>query len=167
MGGSLENRSRLLLEVVAAVRAVVGPSFAISVKLNSGDFQQGGFTPDEAVHVSCLLERAGIDLLEISGGNYESGIFGDGDGDGGSGDAADLAAGRRGKRSTTVAREAYFLKYAVAVRNALRTLPVMVTGGWRSLAAMESALGKGAAASPAVPRRQPTVAPAAALPFVL
>ena len=74
-GGSLENRARALLETVRAVRAAVGKDFSVSVKLNSSDFQKGGFMPEEAVQVAEWLEQEGIDLLEISGGNYESGIF--------------------------------------------------------------------------------------------
>src|SRR5690606_8455492 len=70
-GGSLENRARLLFEVYAAVRSVVGTDFPISVKLNSADFQRGGFTEDESVQVVQWLSQAGVDLLEISGGNYE------------------------------------------------------------------------------------------------
>lgn len=50
-GGSLENRVRLLVEIYRDIRTEVGPHFAISVKLNSADFQQGGFTPEEAVQV--------------------------------------------------------------------------------------------------------------------
>ena len=70
-GGSLENRSRLLLSVVRAVRHEVGREFPICVKLNSADFQRGGFEAAESEQVALILEREGIDLLEISGGSYE------------------------------------------------------------------------------------------------
>lgn len=50
-GGSLENRARFLLEAVAAARAAVGPGFPISVKLNSADFQKGGFDFDECLQI--------------------------------------------------------------------------------------------------------------------
>src|SRR5262249_30645805 len=71
-GGDAERRARFLLEIVRAVRAAVGPAFPIGVKLNSADFQRGGFTIDEAMDVARALDAAGVDLLEVSGGNYES-----------------------------------------------------------------------------------------------
>ena len=108
----------------------MGPKFPISVKLNSADFQQGGFSPAEAVAVSAMLEEAGgMDLLEISGGNYEAGIF-------------EEATQREheGRRESTVKREAYFLQYAIDMKKALKTTPVLVTGGWRSKKFMEQAI---------------------------
>jgi 2,4-dienoyl-CoA reductase-like NADH-dependent reductase (Old Yellow Enzyme family) len=126
-GGSLEGRARLLLEVVRAVRARTGASFTLSVKLNSADFQVGGFSEDGALEVIRWLDAEGIDLLEISGGNYES-------------PALLLGPGRR---ESTVAREAYFLEFARRVRGVSR-LPLMLTGGFRSSAAMEAALAEDA-----------------------
>ncbi len=128
-GGSLENRARLLLDTVAAVREATGPSFLISVKLNSADFQRGGFAEDDSLKVVAMLEQAGIDLLEISGGNYEAPeMFRTGQPD--------------PRRASTVAREAYFLAFAERVRTVAK-LPLMVTGGFRSRAAMEAALAAG------------------------
>lgn len=134
-GGDLANRARLLLEVVQAVREAVGPSFPIAVKLNSADFQQGGFSPAEAVQVSTMLEQQGhLDLLEISGGNYESGIF----------EATpQREKEREGQMASTVKREAYFLEYAIEIKKALKTTPVMVTGGWRAKKFMEQAVSNG------------------------
>ncbi|KAF0845206.1 NADH:flavin oxidoreductase/NADH oxidase family protein [Nocardia caishijiensis] len=110
-GGSLQNRARLLLEIVHAIRSVVSPRFAVAVKLNSADFQRGGFGPADAQTVIGMLATAGTDLVEISGGNYESPAM--------SGRPAD---GR------VAAREAYFLDLAA---NLARTsvLPLMLTGG--------------------------------------
>lgn len=71
-GGSLENRARFLLETIEAVRNAVGAAFPVAVKINSSDFQKGGFTHEEAVTVAGWLDDAGLDLLEISGGNYEN-----------------------------------------------------------------------------------------------
>ena len=70
-GGTLENRARALLESVRAVRLAVGPDFPVGVKLNSADFQRGGFDFDESLQVAKWLEAEGVDLLEISGGTYE------------------------------------------------------------------------------------------------
>ncbi|MHA5870356.1 oxidoreductase, partial [Pseudomonas aeruginosa] len=71
-GGSLENRARLLLEIVRAVRAEVAPGFAVAVKLNSADFQRGGFSADDAREVVRMLDGLGVDLVELSGGSYEA-----------------------------------------------------------------------------------------------
>lgn len=129
-GGSLENRARFLLDTVAAVRDAVGPSFAISVKLNSADFSKGGFSHEDSLQVAEWLSDAGIDLLEISGGTYEKlALMGD--------DADDTAA------SSSQHREAYFLKYAEGIRKVTR-IPLAITGGFRSHAAMQQALDSGA-----------------------
>ncbi|OBA84395.1 2,4-dienoyl-CoA reductase [Mycobacterium sp. 1164966.3] len=110
-GGSLENRARLLLETVRAVRAAVSPSFAVGVKLNSADFQRGGFDADDARKVIDMLAPLGVDLVEVSGGSYESPAM--------SGRPAD---GR------TAAREAYFLELAAELAT-VSPIPLMLTGG--------------------------------------
>jgi 2,4-dienoyl-CoA reductase-like NADH-dependent reductase (Old Yellow Enzyme family) len=125
-GGDAAGRMRFLLEVLAAVRAATGPTFTVGVKLNSADFQRGGFGEDDALLVVRALDQAGIDFLEISGGNYESpALFGVGVG------------------SSTARREAYFLDFARRVRQ-VSSVPLLVTGGFRSAAAMEEALASGA-----------------------
>jgi 2,4-dienoyl-CoA reductase-like NADH-dependent reductase (Old Yellow Enzyme family) len=132
-GGSLENRARLLLETVRGVRSAVGPDFPVSVKLNSDDFRKGGFSHEDCLGVVALLNAASIDLLEISGGNYEQprllGI------EGRPGDAVPV-------RPSTRVREAYFFEYAATIRPVAR-MPLMVTGGFRSRLAMEAALASG------------------------
>ncbi|MFY2764172.1 NADH:flavin oxidoreductase/NADH oxidase family protein [Arenimonas sp. MALMAid1274] len=132
-GGSLANRARFLLETVRAVRAAVGPDYPVSVKLNSDDFRKGGFSHEDCLGVVGLLNGAGIDLLEISGGNYEQprllGVSGRDD------DAVQV-------RASTRVREAYFLDYAAAIRR-VATMPMMVTGGFRTRAGMEAALASG------------------------
>ncbi|MFA5631568.1 MAG: FAD-dependent oxidoreductase [Porticoccaceae bacterium] len=69
-GGSLENRTRFLLEIVAAVRAAVGPEIGIGVKINGEDYlaEEGAFTIAECVEVSRMLERAGVDYLAVTAG---------------------------------------------------------------------------------------------------
>lgn len=133
-GGSLENRARLLLEVVRAVRAAVGSGFAVAVKLNSADFQKGGFTNADCLRVVRWLNDCNIDLLEISGGSYEQPRLLGHEGD------ADKAEDTR--RESTRRREAYFLEYAALIREQTR-MPLMVTGGFRSRAAMIEALASG------------------------
>ena len=70
-GGDLAGRARFLLAAVAQTRAAVGPDFPISVKINSADFQRGGFSFEDSQIVVRWLDEAGVDLVEISGGNYE------------------------------------------------------------------------------------------------
>jgi len=130
-GGPLENRARLLLEIVRATRRAVGDDFPLSVKLNSADFQKGGFDLPDCVRVAGWLAGEKIDLLEISGGTYEQPkLFGY------QGRAASAA---EPQRTSTRRREAYFLEYAREIRAAY-PLPMMVTGGFRSRAAMAEAL---------------------------
>lgn len=132
-GGSLERRARLLVEIVRATRRATSRDFTLSVKLNSSDFQKGhgGFGQDEAIRVIELLGDEGIDLLEISGGTYESmALFG-------------LDDTGKPQKASTRAREAYFLDFAKTARAHAR-MPVMLTGGMRSRAGMDEALGSGA-----------------------
>ena len=124
-GGSLENRARLLLEVVRAVRAAVSPEFCVGVKINSADFQRGGFDASDARQVIEWLNDEKVDLVELSGGSYEAPAM--------QGDARD---GR------TLAREAYFLEFAREMREAAR-MPLMVTGGIRRLPVAEQVLDSG------------------------
>ncbi|MEA3263182.1 MAG: NADH:flavin oxidoreductase/NADH oxidase family protein [Pseudomonadota bacterium] len=135
-GGALENRARFLREVVKATRAAVGPRFAISVKLNSADFQKGGFAFEDSQTVAGWLAEDGVDLVEISGGTYEQprllGIEGL------------EPVEQPGVKASTLAREAYFVDFALAMKEAVK-VPLMVTGGFRSRAAMEEALARGAA----------------------
>jgi 2,4-dienoyl-CoA reductase-like NADH-dependent reductase (Old Yellow Enzyme family) len=126
-GGSLENRARLLLDVVRAVRRAVSPQFCVSVKLNSADFQRGGFDADDACQVIVWLNEQRIDLLELSGGSYEAPAM--------QGEARD---GR------TLAREAYFLEMAAELASVAH-MPVMVTGGIRRLAIVQQVLDSGIA----------------------
>ena len=70
-GGSIENRSRLMLRIIEGCRAALGDDFPIAVKLNSADFQKGGFSDLDSVKVAKFLDDAGVDVIEISGGTYE------------------------------------------------------------------------------------------------
>lgn len=135
-GGSLENRSRLLIEIVRAVRVAIGADRILSIKLNSSDFQKGGFSFEDCQGVVELLDAESVDLLEISGGNYEQ----------------PRMMGMNGLeplfeddvRDSTRAREAYFMQYAARVIESTGS-PVMVTGGFRTRTAMDAALNEGVA----------------------
>lgn len=125
-GGSLENRARLLLSIIDAVREAVGPRYPVSLKLNSTDFQQGGFSLEESVQVVQWLNDRTLDLLEISGGTYEQLVF-------------FKNQSPSNIRASTHRREAYFLEYAKSIK-AVAKMPVMVTGGFRSQQGMMDAI---------------------------
>jgi 2,4-dienoyl-CoA reductase-like NADH-dependent reductase (Old Yellow Enzyme family) len=123
-GGTPEKRRRFLMAVYEEIRSQVGPQFPVGIKLNSADFQRGGFTEEESLATVRALVDAGIDLVEISGGTYETGVA-------------------KPQKSSTRAREAYFIEFAEKVR-ALCRVPLMVTGGFRTAAGMNAALRSGA-----------------------
>lgn len=125
-GGTLKNRARLVLSVVRSVKAVTGEKFVIAVKLNSSDFQKGGFSHEDSVEVAKMLQGEGIDFLEISGGNFEMPV----------------SYQYSSIKESTHSREAYFLDYAREIKAAL-SIPIMVTGGFRTVSLMESALADG------------------------
>ena len=124
-GGSLDNRMRFVREIYQAIRAQVGDSFAIGIKLNSADFQRGGFSEEDSMIVAETLAGEGIDLIEISGGNYES--------------PAMMGAKASNTSNSSLDREAYFLTYAEKIRQRI-DVPLVVTGGFRSRSAMNQAL---------------------------
>ncbi|NHB56606.1 NADH:flavin oxidoreductase/NADH oxidase family protein [Acinetobacter shaoyimingii] len=121
-GGTAEKRRKFVLEIYNAIREKVGADFTIAIKLNSADFQRGGFTEEESLDTILALEKAGIDLIEISGGTYEKPI---------------MQLGQ--VKASTRSREAYFLDFAEKVRKASK-VKLMVTGGFRSLNGIETAL---------------------------
>ncbi len=127
-GGTIENRMRFVSYVYSAIRKEVGNQFPVSIKLNSADFQKGGFTQEESMAVVQHLSEQGMDLIEISGGTYESPAM----------------TGRQiNMKDSTRKREAYFLEYCELVRRVVKT-PLMLTGGFRTLKGMNDALESGA-----------------------
>ena len=124
-GGAIENRARLLIRIVREVKAAVGSAFAVSVKLNSADFQRGGFSAEDAKAVVNMLNLEHIDLLELSGGSYETPAM--------QGETRD---------GSTLAREAYFLEFAKALKQEA-TMPIMVTGGIRRKIIAEQVIDSG------------------------
>jgi 2,4-dienoyl-CoA reductase-like NADH-dependent reductase (Old Yellow Enzyme family) len=94
-GGSPKKRRKFVLAVYAEIRRQVGPDFPIGIKLNSADFQKGGFTEEESMATIQALADAGIDLLEISGGTYESPVM--------------SGVLNQPQKTSTTTREAYFL----------------------------------------------------------
>jgi 2,4-dienoyl-CoA reductase-like NADH-dependent reductase (Old Yellow Enzyme family) len=125
-GGTPKNRRRFVLEVLREIRLQVGSAFPIGIKLNSADFQRGGFSEEESIDAIHDLANEGIDLVEISGGTYE----------------APVMTGRK-RSESTVQREAYFLEFAEKARDAVR-VPFMLTGGFRTSERMANAVTSGA-----------------------
>lgn len=127
-GGDLDGRMRFVVEIARAIRSAVSPTFAVGIKLNSADFQKGGFSEKESRLVVERLADEHLDLIEISGGSYESPA---------------MMGGAQKMSDSTAKREAYFLDYAREVRRAAGAVPLAVTGGFRTRAAMASAVESG------------------------
>ena len=126
-GGSLENRARLLTEITQKIKASCANNFSVSVKLNSADFQRGGFEPSDAQAVINLLSDLNIDFVELSGGSYE-------------------APAMQGKTADerTLAREAYFLEFAKTISEQ-SSIPIMTTGGISRLSVANNVIDSGVA----------------------
>ena len=124
-GGSLENRTRLVLETVGAVRNAVGNDFPVLIKLNSEDFLEGGLTLDESVQIGEMLEKGGIDAIELSGGTFFSGK---------------LNPSRMG--IATEEKEAYFREAAKRFKEKIR-VPLILVGGNRSFQVAEQMVQDG------------------------
>ena len=135
-GGDLANRARMLLDVIASVRKAVGPDFPVAVKLNSADFQKGGFDFADSLEVVQWLEKASVDLVEISGGTYEQPKL--------LGVAGMEEEEKQEVKESTMIREAYFVDFALAMQEKV-SIPLMVTGGFRQRRVMEQALETGSA----------------------
>ena len=129
-GGSAEKRRRFVLEVFNAIRKAVGKDFPVGIKLNSADFQRGGFTEEESMDTIRALSAAGIDLIEISGGTYEA-------------PAMTGIKFNKDVKDSTRQREAYFMEFAEKARAAVTT-PLVVTGGFRTAQGMAEAIQSGA-----------------------
>lgn len=123
-GGSAENRRRFVIEVIRAMKAATPDDFGIAIKINSADFQRGGITEEESMATIAALGEEGVAFVEVSGGTYE-------------------APAMMSPKESTREREAYFLAFAEKLREHL-DLPLCVTGGFRSGAAMAAAVDSGA-----------------------
>ena len=120
-GGSLENRSRIIFDIATEIRKRVSKSFILGIKMNSVEFQKGGFSTEDAKQLCTALEKNGFDFVELSGGTYQELAFAH-------------------KRESTKKREAFFLEFAEIIVPALSKTKVYVTGGLRSVKAMVDAL---------------------------
>lgn len=123
-GGPIENRARVLLEILRGVKAACGPDFPVIVKLNSSDFLEGGLTLDDAIRVARMLEERGIDAIEVSGGMAEA-------------KKGSIWPGLRSEED-----EGYFVDSAARIKRAAH-VPVSGLGGIRTLAAAERMVADG------------------------
>jgi 2,4-dienoyl-CoA reductase-like NADH-dependent reductase (Old Yellow Enzyme family) len=121
-GGTAEKRAQILYTIIEKVRSALGAEHIVSIKMNSADFQRGGFDIDDAINVVKHLNGLGLDFIELSGGSYE----------------APAMQGKSGDQRT-LAREAYFLEFAEQIGKHA-TMPVMTTGGIKTFATAERVL---------------------------
>ena len=125
-GGDLDNRSRIIFEIIEEVhRRVDDPSFIVCVKINSVEFQPGGQTPDDCKNLCIKLEQAKVDFVDLSGGTFEGRAF-------------------EHKKESTKARESYFIEFAEMIRPLMKKTKVYVTGGFRTASGMAQAVKDGA-----------------------
>ncbi len=124
-GGDLDNRSRIVFEIIEEVhRRVNDPSFIVCVKMNSVEFQPGGQTPEDCMSLCLKMEQAKVDFVDLSGGTFEGRAF-------------------EHKKESTVKRESYFIEFAEMIRPHLKKTKVYVTGGFRTARGMVQAVSEG------------------------
>ncbi|KAF3766862.1 FMN-linked oxidoreductase [Cryphonectria parasitica EP155] len=121
-GGSLRNRARIILEIADAIKArVKGKPFTLGIKINSVEFQKGGFSTEDCAELCEELEKHGFDFVELSGGTYEELAFSH-------------------KKESTKKREAFFLEFADMIAPRLHKTKTYVVGGLRTAKGMIKAL---------------------------
>ncbi len=121
-GGSIENRMRFLIQVYQAIRNVVGKRFPIAIKINAEDFRKNGLTNDDSFKVIKRMASLGVDLIEVSGGNYETPVMSTG--------------------PTHEENSVFFLDFAKTLKAQIE-IPFVITGGFRTLETMENAIQSG------------------------
>lgn len=126
-GGALECRARFLVEAVEAVRCAVPENFVVAVKLNVTDFERGGFEVEEAVEVARMIANAGADCIETSGGTYRNLV-------------TEVQPGAQGAETPPT-----FADFTGKL-SARLSIPVILTGGMRSVSEMERSLADRGAA---------------------
>ena len=125
-GGSIENRARLAVEVLKAVRSAVGADFPLLIKLNAEDFLPGGLTLEDMIRTAVMLEGDGIDAIELSGGTFLSGKHG---------------PSRQGKPGPGEP-EAYYEAAARLYKEKVR-VPLVLVGGIRTFETAERLVTEG------------------------
>ncbi len=126
-GGPLKNRVRVVLQVLAEIRAQVGDDYPVLIKMNSEDFLEKGLSQDEMLDFAEMLQHAGIDAIELSGGTGFSGKF----------HPIRKGNGRAGEK-------VYYLDAASRFKSRL-SVPLMLVGGIRSYETAQNLVEKGLA----------------------
>ncbi|MGE5841689.1 MAG: NADH:flavin oxidoreductase [Deltaproteobacteria bacterium] len=124
-GGPAENRARALIETLEEVRAAVGKDYPVLIKMNSEDGLEGGLTLDDSLKAGTMLQEAGIDAIEVSGGTAIS---------------KSRNASMTGIKSED--KEAYFRAAGKAFKEELE-VPIILVGGVRSFNLVEKLLAEG------------------------
>lgn len=128
-GGTIENRARFILEILTGIRAQLGDTFPIFIKMNSDDFLEGGFKKDEMIQVASMLEKEGIDAIEISGGTNLS---------------PEKYSFSRKTGIVSEDKEVYFSEAAALYKKHIK-VPLILVGGIRSFAVAEKLITDGLA----------------------
>jgi len=128
-GGSIENRARIVIDVLRGVRSAVDKDFPVLIKLNSDDFLDGGFTRTEMVQVAAMLQKEGIDAIEISGGTHLS---------------PKEYSFSRATGIVSEDEEVYYLDAAKLYKQRIK-VPLMLVGGIRSYTVAEQLVNEGLA----------------------
>ncbi|KAK2042910.1 FMN-linked oxidoreductase [Colletotrichum somersetense] len=140
-GGSAAARAKIVVEIVQAIRRVVPSTFCVGLKVNSVDVGNKAAMEESIAQLQHIAGSGGVDFLEISGGSFENPTFSTGLGDEKA--KGDRTSNNGGVKASTAAREAFFFDFSSAVRQALPSVPLLLTGGFRSRAGMEAALKAG------------------------
>ena len=122
------NRARIVLEIIKSIREATGNKFLIMIKINSEDKLEGGFTIDDLLQVSVMLEKAGVDAIEISGGTIVGLLSGDMD----------------SSFSPVTTSPVYYREAAKKLRGNVK-IPLMLVGGIRSFKTANEIVEKGIA----------------------
>lgn len=122
-GGPVANRAKALLEILAKMRRQVGDDFPILIKMNSEDVIEGGLTVEDSLQAALLLQQAGVDAIELSGGTVVTGDH-------------------CRKDISSEDKEAYWRQAARRFKEKL-TLPLILVGGIRSLPVAEKLHAEG------------------------
>lgn len=126
-GGSLENRARILYQIIRKIRSAVGSkNFILGLKINSADFLKGGLSIEDSGQIIKKIDEMGLlDFVELSGGTYENPVC------------------QTGLKESTRQREGHFIEMSYKIQQELKDLPMMVTGGFRTKKGMNQALMNG------------------------
>ena len=125
-GGPIQNRARIVSEIIRGIKAAAGADFPVAIKLNSSDLMPGGLDIEAAVEAARRFVSDGLDAVEVSGGTSESG-------------RGSMWPGVRPEEE-----EGYFVDAASRVKGAVK-IPVFGLGGLRTFREMEKVVREGRA----------------------